>query len=78
MFLLPLLQRGTLLDLLFAFLDDIIFLKSLSAKKQMTKFTFAKILIIVLSSCIIDQMTNSVESDEGAHNEPPHQDLHCL
>ena len=23
-------------------------------------------------------MTNSVDPDEVAHNEPPHQDLHCL
>ena len=23
-------------------------------------------------------MVNSVDPDEAAHNEPPHQDLHCL
>ena len=23
-------------------------------------------------------MTNSVDPDEVAHDEPPHQDLHCL
>ena len=26
----------------------------------------------------IAELTNSVDSDEEAHDEPPHQDLHCL
>ena len=26
----------------------------------------------------IAEFTNSVDPDEGAHNEPPHLDLHCL
>ena len=26
----------------------------------------------------LDEFANSVDPDEVAHNEPPHQDLHCL
>ena len=56
---------------------------SLSAKKQTTKFTSAKIK----KKCIVQYISywefkeyraNSVDLDEAAHYEPPHQDLCCL
>ena len=37
--------------------------------KQATKFTFAQ---------FNSSFANSVDLDEVAHNEPPHQDPHCL
>ena len=35
-------------------------------------------LILEASKMKIGEFVNSVDSDEVAHNEPPHLDLHCL
>ena len=57
-------------------------IKSLTSKEQMTKFSssvFKNVkakLYHTENSKIRGQ--NSVDLDEVAHNEPPHQDLHCL
>ena len=38
----------------------------------------AKLQAPVLPETKIAEFTNSADLDEMAHNEPPHQDLHCL
>ena len=48
-----------------------------------SKFSFCNILVIsdyTLSALQTktDNFANSVDPDETAHNEPSHQDLHCL
>ena len=53
-----------------------------TTKKQTTKFSSANFQKMLSSSYIIlrfqDQRANSVDLDEVAHDEPPHQDLRCL
>ena len=34
--------------------------------------------LTILPATKIAEFANSVDLDEVAHNEPPHQDLHCL
>ena len=34
--------------------------------------------LLKLPEAKIAEFANSVDLDEVAHNEPPHQDLHCL
>ena len=36
------------------------------------------LLTLYLPVAKIAEFANSVDLDEVAHNEPPHQDLHCL
>ena len=36
------------------------------------------LLILYLPVTKIAEFANSVDLDDVAHNEPPHQDLHCL
>ena len=36
------------------------------------------LLILYVPVTKIAEFANSVDLDEVAHNEPPHQDLHCL
>ena len=49
---------------------------SLTTKKQTTKFSSANFQKMLSPSYII--LRNSVDLDEVAHHEPPHQDLCCL
>ena len=56
---------------------------SFTTKKQMTKFSSANFQKICNPSYISywefkDHRANSVDLDEVAHDEPPHQDLYCL
>ena len=51
---------------------------SLTIKKQTTKFSSANFLKNVKSSLYYIERADSVDLDEVAHNEPPHQDLLCL
>ena len=36
------------------------------------------VLIPKMQKTKMDELANSVDPDEVAHNEPPHLDLHCL
>ena len=36
------------------------------------------VLTLKVPETKIAEFSNSVDLDEAAHNEPPHQDLHCL
>ena len=64
--------------------DIQLFILSLKApKKQTTKFTFAKFQNVFHPSYIAlriqrKKRANSMASDEAAHYELPHLDLHCL
>ena len=56
---------------------------SLATKKQTTKFSSANFQKMLSPSYINIENSKTrgqtvVDLDEGAHNEPPHQDLHCL
>ena len=56
---------------------------SLTTEKHTTKFSSANFSKKKLNPCyfimrIQRQRANSVDLDEVAHYEPPHQDLHCL
>ena len=55
---------------------------SLTTNKQVTKFSsanFQKIYVKTISYLEFkDKRANSVDLDEEAHDEPPHQDLRCL
>ena len=55
---------------------------SLTTRKQRTNFSFANFQKVLNSSCIILRIqrlrANSVDLDEVARFEPPHQDLRCL
>ena len=53
---------------------------SQSAKKADDKMYVCKILKICIPQTIIvySENSNSVDSDEVAHHEPPHLDLSCL
>ena len=57
-------------------------LKSLTTKEQTTKFSSANFQKMLGLSYIILRFQrlegNSVDRDEVAHHEPPHQDLRCL
>ena len=49
----------------------VFFLISVIKDNQFKSFT-------LLPETEIAEFANSVDLDEVAHNEPPHQDLHCL
>ena len=55
---------------------------SLTTEKQTTKFSSANFQKMLSPSYILLRIQrlegNSVDLDEVAHYEPPHQDLHCL
>ena len=50
-----------------------------SRRQNLRQQNWKKYFATTLSFCELkDQKANSVDSDEVAHYEPPHLDLHCL
>ena len=58
---------------------DVFRILSLMTKKQATKFSSANVQKVLSPSYVYHiETSKSVDLDEVAHNEPPHQDLPCL